>query len=59
MKTSLSGTLLSVQKSEMNLTKWDTILFESFQADEFTNTSVFLITLYCPVNPILSVQITL
>ena len=27
--TSLSGTLFSVRKPKMNLTKWDTLLFES------------------------------
>ena len=31
--TSLSGTLFSVPKPKMNLTKWDTLLFETSLAD--------------------------
>ena len=33
--TSLSGTLFSVPKPKMNLTKWDTLLFETSPADVF------------------------
>ena len=33
--TSLSGTLFSVPKPDMNLTKWDTLLFETSPADVF------------------------
>ena len=35
MKTSLSGTLFSVPKPKMNLTKWDTLLYETSPADRF------------------------
>ena len=45
LDTSLSralhrGTLLSVQKLKMNLTKWDIPLFECCVTDVFTNISV-------------------
>ena len=33
--TSLSGTLFSVPKPKMNLTKWDTLLFETSSGDVF------------------------
>ena len=33
--TSLSGTLFSVPKPKMNLTKWDTLLFETSPPDVF------------------------
>ena len=33
MKTSLSGTLFSVPKPKINLTKWDTLLFETSPVD--------------------------
>ena len=33
--TSLSGTLFSVPKPKLNLTKWDTLLFETSPADVF------------------------
>ena len=33
--TSLNGTLFSVPKPNMNLTKWDTLLFENSPADVF------------------------
>ena len=35
MKTSLSGTLFSVPKPKMKLTKWDTLLFETYPSDVF------------------------
>ena len=33
--TSVSGTLFSVPKPKMNLTKWDTLLFETSLAEVF------------------------